>query len=215
MAWLINGGHWTEEDKARYPELLMSHPWKNLDGNTQQLELIDASRDDGGLIITGNPMEGRAIKDKNVPTRIERTGPTLEEHPLLDVITYSGGNLLACTAFRDLVEEMEPGVHQFFPMDLLVNGTKVATYHWFICGTRIATMSREHCYPPLNERGFFKPSPFGQHQNDRLVLSREKIGARHAWHDKFYGKNFFSNAFAERLFSLGLTDIRPFQFPEI
>lgn len=207
MAWLITGEHWTAEDKARYPEILMSHPWRNLDGETQQLELIDASQDDGGRITLGSPREGRAIKDKNVPTRLERTGPTLDEYPLLDVITYWSGNLLVCKAFRDLVEEMEPGVHQFFPMDLLVNGTKVATYHWFVCGTRIATLSAEHCYPPLNERGFFKASPYGQQQNDRLVLSRDKIGAHHAWVDKFLGALLFSNAFAERLRALKLSGL--------
>jgi hypothetical protein len=208
MAWVINGGHWTEEDKARYPEILMSHPWSPPDGDPGRLELIDASQDDGGRITSGNPQEGRAITGKNVPTKLERTGPTLEEYPLLDVITYWSGSLLACKAFRDLLEEMEPGVHQFFPMDLLVNGTKVATYHWFVCCTRIATLSREHCYPPLNERGFFKASPFGQQQNDRLVLSREKIGAHHAWVDKYHGVLFFSNAFAERLKALELTGVR-------
>jgi hypothetical protein len=208
MAWLIFGEEWTEEDKARYPEILMSHPWRNLDGDTWQLELIDESPDNGGRITPGSPQQGRPLKDKNVPTRLERTGPTLQEYPLLDVISYSGSNLLACRAFRDLVEEMEPGVHQFFPMDLLVNGAKVATYYWFVCCTRIATLSAEHCYPPLNERGFFKASRFGQQQNDRLVLSREKIGAHHAWVDKFHGVLFFSNAFAERLKALELSGVR-------
>ncbi|NJM83266.1 MAG: hypothetical protein HC844_12935 [Tabrizicola sp.] len=179
------------------------------------MELIDASQDEGRLISATNPVQGRTITGKNVPTKLERMGPTLEEYPLLDVITYWSGNLLVCKAFRDLLEEMEPGVHQFFPMELLVNGSKVATYHWFVCCTRIATMSREHCYPPLDERGFFRPSPIGQNQNDRVVLSRDKIGAHHAWHDKFYGRTMFSNVFAERLFSFGLSGIRAFQFPEV
>lgn len=214
MAWKISGGHWTAEDKERYPEVLISHPWQELDGNSSQLELIDASQDNGGRITGRSPLDGRAIKDKNVPTRLERNGPTLEEYPLQDVMSYWSGNLLVCKPFRDLLEEMEPGVHQFFPMDLLVNGVKVATYHWFVCGTRIATLSREHCYPPLDERGFYRPSPFGQNKNDRVVFSREKINGHHAWVDKFYGRTVFSNAFAERLFALGLTGIRPHQYRE-
>ncbi|WP_284163947.1 DUF1629 domain-containing protein [Frigidibacter sp. SD6-1] len=215
MAWVISGGHWTEEDKARYPEVRMSHHWKNLDGDTRQLEVIDASQDDGGLMSGRSPQDGRPIRDKNVPTRLERTGPTLEEYPLQDVLSYWSGNLLVCKAFRDLLEEMEPGVHQFFPMDLLVNGTKVATYYWFVCCTRLATLAADHCYPPLNPRGFWKPSPFGQNQGDRVVLSKRLIGAHHAWYDKFYGKTFFSNAFAERLQTLKLTGIDSFQFPEV
>jgi hypothetical protein len=211
MAWLIFGEHWTEEDKERYPEVLISHPWQELDGNSSQLELIDATQDDGKRITGGNPLVGRAIKDKNVPTRLQRNGPTLEEYPLRDVMSYWGGNLPVCKRFRDLLEEMEPGAHQFFPMDMLVNGVKVATYHWFVCCTRIASMSREHCYPPLDERGFLRPSPFGKHQNDRLVLSSEKINGHHAWVDKFHGARFFSNAFAERVKALNLTgaSIRP------
>ena len=215
MVYFITGGYRSKEEDERYYDELSETYFKEMDGNSAQTRLVDPTPDKGRRFVDGSPKVGRPLKPDNIPTKIERIGTSLEDLPLLDVEVYASGVILACKAFRDLVEEMEPGVHQFWPMDIVIHGETVARYYWFICCTRISTLSHEHCYPPLSEGGFWRRSPFGQGQNDKVVFSKEKIGTHHAWVDSHYSDRLFSNEFAARARALNLTGLKYHEMAEV
>jgi len=205
MVYRIFGGVKPADESVAQKERRGNSSFEELDGNTNKLQLVDPTQDDGQRIIDGNPSVGRPLLPINIPTKLSREPWNLRLLPLLDMERYWGGNLLVPAAFKDLLEEMEPEVHQFWPMDIYVKGELVDRKYWFIACNRITAQSREHCYPPLDARGFWDPSPIGQRENDRLVFDSAVIGDRHAWVDTHYDDRMFSDAFAERLMVLNLS----------
>ncbi|WP_232820846.1 DUF1629 domain-containing protein [Thalassobius sp. I31.1] len=208
MAYFITGGHWTEEQEIKYINMLGNLQISALDGNADKIGLVDATPDDGTRIISSAYWVGRPIKSDGIPTKLERKPWDLKRIPLLDVETYLSGTLLVPQSFKDLMEELEPDVHQFWPMDIYVKGECVARKYWFIACNRLRTLHPTACWPPLNERGFWDPTPdMNERQNDRRVFSTEAIGSHHAWVDKAENLCLFSDVFAERLMGLGLTGL--------
>lgn len=59
---------------------------------------------------------GRAIKPETVPTKLRRIDPPASRAKLLDVNAQMG---LVWQTFKDIVEEFEPDLHQFFSNDVL------------------------------------------------------------------------------------------------
>ena len=208
MAYFITGGHPLPDESFHAKERRGNSSFEDMDGDRQLIRLIDNSQDDGRLIIDGSPSEGRPLKPKHIPTKLSREPWSIDRVPLLDVETYLGGSLLVCQAFKDLLEELEPDVHQFWPMEIYVKGEKVALRYWFVACHRIRALSPEHCYPPLQGHGYWRPSPLDQRENDRLVFSSEAIGGRHAWVDMAHSDRMFSDEFAERLMALNLTGLK-------
>ena len=103
----------------------------------------------------------------------------------------------------DILEELEPGVHQFWPMELYIKNEKIGDAYWLNICNRLDTMHRKLTYP-FNERGFWKPT---KDNPGRLVFEVQKIGEHHAWHDKFRGGTFISEEFAARLQAAGVTGL--------
>jgi hypothetical protein len=202
-----------------------THWFKELDGNPALVDLEDKTQDEGGL-VTGTWGVGRPLKADHMPTRLLRGGPGPKQSPILDVDSLYGGALLVSKAFKDILEELEPGVHRYFPMTVYVKNHDPATwqpedgYYEDPKGKKIKLVklanylllnicNRLDTYHPdtigRNERGFYKPEKLGV--EGRQVFSLEKIGNHHAWHDKFAHGRFISDAFAERLKASGLTGL--------
>jgi hypothetical protein len=104
---------------------------------------------------------------------------------------------------RALIEQFEPGVHQFFPVDIWKkrNGEPVATYYWLNVCNRIDSVNEEKTtherIRDYTGRFFWSSS---RPENAKLVFSSEKIAPYHIWTDPDApGLNYFhcSNAFAE------------------
>ncbi|PRY80299.1 hypothetical protein CLV80_101150 [Yoonia maritima] len=208
MAYFITGGHPLPEESFHAKERRGNSSFEDMDGDRSLIRLVDNSQDDGHRIVDGTGAVGRPLKPDHIPTKLSREPWSIDRVPLLDVETYLGGSLLVCETLKDLLEELEPDVHQFWPMEIYVKGEMVALRYWFVACHRIRALSREHCYPPLSERGWWDPSPLGQRENDRIVFSSEAIGGRHAWVDKAYSDRMFSDEFAERLMKLNLTGLQ-------
>ena len=208
MPYFIIGGVAPEEESFAQKERRGNSQFVNLDGDFDRIRLIDQTQDDGRRVRKGAPNVGRSLLPDHIPTKLEREPWNLRLLPLLDVERYWGGNLLVPQQFKDILEELEPDVHQFWPMEIYVKGEQVDLKYWFIACNRISALSREHCYPPLHERGFWRPSPIGKRENDRVAFSKAAIGDRHAWVDKHFSDRYFSNTFAERLQKLDLTGLR-------
>lgn len=126
MTCFITGGHWTEEQEIKYINMLGNLHFVPLDGKDEFLEVEDPTQDDGTRISPSSPLSGRALRPVNIATKLERKPLDLKRIPLLDVETYWGGALLVPQSFKDLMEALEPDVHQFWPMDIYVKGECVA-----------------------------------------------------------------------------------------
>jgi hypothetical protein len=121
----------------------------------------------------------------------------------LDVENWNA-HFFVCQTFKDILDELEPDVHQFFPIEVIQAGEKITDYYWLNVCNRLDTYHPELTYP-RNERGFFK---YKEGEPASVVFSTEAIGDHHAWIDKFAGGGngiFVSDAFAERLQKADLT----------
>ena len=129
---------------------------------------------------------GRAVKPDNVPTKLRRTGPPVSRAKLLDVNAQTGSLDLVCQTFKDIVEEFEPDVHQFFPMTYYNSkGTEVIGEGYFmvIC-QRISTLHETLCVPPLDELGRYltpsiRQSP--EYQASDKTLDKKVFFIRENW----------------------------------
>lgn len=202
MVYHIFGGDWDSskvDDEAQ-------HSWiEVLEGDINDIRLIDPTLDDGTLITKEGLGDGRPMMAEGMPTKVVRKGVGLKIKPLVDAEAFYG-QLLVSDAFKEIVEELEPGVHQFFPMELYVGDEFQRTDYFFNICNRLDTMDRELSFP-INARGFFRPMGRDDY---RLVFSKEKIGNHHAWRDKFVpgGATYFSNTLAQRLKEAGITGLR-------
>lgn len=116
--------------------------------------------------------------------------------------------------FRDLVEQFEPGVHQFVPVDIYKKrtGAPVMTYYWFIVCQRIDSVDREHTtykwqLDYTGKEGFWTDQIMNKETYEftpvpdaKLIFSKQLIGNHHIWNDPHvlsFGDRFCSDAFAE------------------
>jgi hypothetical protein len=170
-----------------------------IDDDDDKVRVVDATPDGGLRIPTKSYYSGRPVVPSTMPEYLVRVGPL--EYPLHDL--YQVGHALVGTkAFKDAVEAVEPGVHQFFPMKIVETEKSripVAEYFWMVICNRLDSLDKAKCTPPLDENAFpdFKT---------KLVFSEKKIGKAHAWVDKFapYDR-LVSEELHARLLSLNMT----------
>jgi hypothetical protein len=147
-------------------------------GEAEGIRLIDATQDDGTRIWPDSTDSGRRVASETMPGFLKRVGP--QDYPLLDFYSMAQ-NLVVPERARQVIEELEPGVHQFFKMQIVEEHDKSRTpigerYFVVVCN-RLATLHDTLCEPPLENGwpvGFLK----------KHVFSRQKIGQAHLWIDK-------------------------------
>ncbi|QDG76858.1 DUF1629 domain-containing protein [Labrenzia sp. PHM005] len=177
-----------------------------LDGNPRKIEYIDTTpeKGDNPLFEPGDLYSGRAVKGDHVPTRIEWSN---KKHPPYDVFRLEGLIVVSDTV-KDIIEELEPDVHQFFPIAVVYKDGSLARQMYFfnICN-RLDTMDRERATVTF-DRVFWRP------ETGDFAFSKAAIGARHAWKDKHlsYGL-FLSDAAKTRMEQSGVTGITFHSFP--
>ncbi|WP_333816258.1 imm11 family protein [Tabrizicola sp.] len=172
-----------------------------VDGDMKKVENEDRSID-----IGINPPElsqvmrfGRRVKTEFLPTRIR---PLTNQSRMPDFAIVRLAQI--CSAkFRDVVEALEPGVHQFVPVEVVrKNGDHLADMFWFVPCNRLDTLQLDLLRPPLTERGFYT----GLANEPRTVFSRSKIGNHHVWIDKRMVRGFIwvSDKFHDAAVEAGL-----------
>lgn len=195
-----------------------------LDGDLANVQFEDMTQDDGRLLAVCAVKNGRRMNPANVPTKVVRVGPSIEHAPLLDCETYALGPIVSAR-FRDLVEALEPGQHQFLETTVLeedVNDAtrledkvtpeiedlgplrEIGTRYLFVTCNRLDTMNRDQSFP-ISERGFWRGK--ATRDESRLVLNQEAIGLHHAWFDKFCGLDFLSDRLVADIRDAGLTGL--------
>ena len=182
-----------------------SNYFEAIDGDPEKIKISDASPDGGRLIMPGTMTAGRPILPEHVPSKLRRGGPGIEQQPLLDVNSWKAGTLLVPQVFKDILQDLEPDVHQFFPVKFFQGEANIGEGYLFIICKRLDTLHDSACWPGRDERGFLIAAP--DRTQTKAVFSKEKIKGHHAWVDKFAGGPRISEEFARRLKAEELTGL--------
>ena len=166
---------------------LVSEEITPLDGDISQVVIADKSDDGGRYVKNATFDHGRPIETAHVPTVWERKP---SKNPMRDVMSAWNSALFVSGRFRDLLEGMEPGKHQFLPARIETGGQTVAEMFYFVVGQRLDALDKDACVPPITpgDRRFAGVKKPG----DKLVFDARKIAGAHVWHDARSSGRFMS-----------------------
>lgn len=179
-----------------------------IDADPGLIEYVDTTPDlEGGVNLSFKPGQlhaGRAIKPDHVPTKVTRTG---KRYGMPDAVMGLGAMELFFVneTFRQVVERLEPGVHQFFPFDMLweEDGSFAKKMYIFNICARLDTVSRAASTSTKHGASYWEPKP------GKIVYSLSRIGNHHFWIDKFvFRGRFMSDAMHDALVEAGVTGLR-------
>ncbi|MCX9147460.1 imm11 family protein [Erythrobacter sp. WG] len=186
-----------------------------LDGDMTQVRLIDDTPDQGGKPPVMK--SGRAMDPTHLPKRVR--WKDRKKQPMAD---FNGGPMTSLSArAKDLIEQLEPGVHQFFPVTFYDIDGDLLEDRWFlnVCN-RLDTIDRERVQGFLLLRGRLWrpiqdwlrdrpdeiPAGYDTTQPTRLVFNRLQIGGAHLWVDKHLSSGIWvSDEFDAAYDAAGLT----------
>ncbi len=155
---------------------IYSYPFRACDGDVSRISPADLSPDGGMRVRPGAAYTGRPVRPDNIPTIVELSGPIRQ---IPDV--YRAFGLLVSEKFKAAVERLEPGVHQFFPLELRwEDGSHAAERYWFVPGSRIDSVDRNETTFEFRGLWDILGGP-----DKELVFNRSRIGSRHVWIDMF------------------------------
>ena len=174
-----------------------------LDGDFDKVVVADKSDDGGRYVKNSKFNNGRPIRTEHMPTVWKRKPTT---NPIRDVMSAYKGALFASPAFREVVERLKAGVHQFLPARIETRGKTVAEMFYFVICRRLDALDAEACVPKLEEgqrvwSGVTKPG-------DKLVLDGRRIAGCHIWHDALTLGRFISAEFRDACEAAGLEGIK-------
>ena len=185
------------------------YSFQPLDGDIDKVKPIDMSFDRGTLKLPTILTQGLKMDVTHLPTKLRCGGPKRE---LADVQHVYGVYLVPET-FREILERLEPGVHDFYPVELVwKDGSSAGKRYWFYPQHRIDTVDRE--------KTTFVLKPLWDSEGDesrRLVFNRKAIGDCHAWVDKLIpdsGVVLVSEKFKQELDAAGISGMRFKSFDE-
>ena len=186
--------------------------YEALDGDRSKVKIIDTTPDDGGHISVPGEV-GRPIHTEFLPTKLLKQG---RKRSLLD-FDMAYGLMLCSERFKDLVEQFEPGVHQFVAVDLYWKSREYAgKRHFFVVCNRLSTINQEH-----SSLSILKFSDGYTYQlmiqgPNKITFNRSDCIGYHLWLDKRLLKlNACSNEFANAVLELGMTGFGTRHFEEI
>lgn len=180
------------------------HP---LDGDISRIEVVDQTPDGGSSFVNaarGASTMGRAVKTDFVPTRMRWADPN--GHPIPDF--NSSYILNVSSRAKDLIENLELGVHQFLSVDYCDIHDRALENRWFlIVCNRIDSVDRNHSRMRLAKGVIWTSIDV---DNPKLVFSEEQTRGYHLWRDKhLLAGPFISDILAERIEMERLTGVRP------
>ncbi len=149
-------------------------------GNIKAVELVDATQDSGRSIRTGSFDHGRPIKPENLPTMFK--GERANKYALSDCHNAPGKGLLISARFKEIIETLEPDVHQFFPIAIKQGQKEIGTLYFFVVCNRIDGLDHAACVPPIRASDCLYSPTYGL--TDRRVFSHSQIGAAHIWAER-------------------------------
>jgi hypothetical protein len=159
----------------------VTYALQELDGDIRKIEYVDRTPEFdgvGGLFKEGRLNLGRAIKSDHVPRKFVWGGPRNRKLP--DAL-FGRGMLLVSNRLMSNIERLEPGMHQFFPIDVVFKSdmnSAVRMNFLNIC-SRLDSIDRRLTTCAMEFNRVWRTDKGGQ-----LVFNIEQIGSHHLWHDK-------------------------------
>lgn len=208
-----------------------------LDGDELKVQPINRDykkdyRVDDGVPIMGvfDPGLATALNDSvpldttYLPTKKEVTpnsGSNKDFFKYLPCFAAGGGvHYMVCETFKQLVEELEPGVHRFFPIDLYgPDGKLYSRRYYFQILNRVAFLDKERSDFDVS-RGVMEMGNIGY---GPIYYDHQAVEGLHLWRDRYYGRNgvFVSDELAQRIMEANLKGVqlnlvkdRPYPVPE-
>ncbi|WP_350149496.1 imm11 family protein [Roseitalea porphyridii] len=181
-----------------------------LDGDIDKVQPLDLTPDEGRRIKPTPTNQGRPLDMTHMPTRWRIGG---RKRDLVDV-QPGRSSLLVDEKLKTCVEALEPGVHQFFPIELVwKDGGHAASRYWFNVCTRLDGIDPEKTN--LEFKGIWMGS--GK-PGEELWFSRKKIGGHHIWIERFMTyappPRFISAELKQALETAGVTGLNYRPYPE-
>ena len=159
-----------------------------VEGSKGPLVLEDETRD-GGVALRGSStaFSGRRVKPETLP-KVIRWKSRQRIGDFADVCRHTVSSRL-----RTLIDEIEPGVHQFEPVRFLAKDGSFLEDRWFwqICN-RLDSVNRQATKMILSD-GLIWAADFTLPQDQRgpMVFDTKQIGDAKFWHDKHVGAGSF------------------------
>lgn len=204
MVYHIAGGNTDPRVPLKHEEIL-----EPVDGDYKLITLVDALDEHGNHFSFHEGGAGRPVDPTHMPTRLRRKGN--KGLPLHDMREIWGKGLLVNQTFKDIVEGLEPNVHQFFPMAIEQDGKVIFERYYFHICNYLDALAKDKCVPPVAPGRIYMPTHDG---NDRVVFDTQKVGKHHAWNDHSTIGRFVSNELLEALQSAELTGLGYTQYDE-
>lgn len=178
---------------------------KYLDGDTSKISYVDTTpeRGENPFFQAGRLYSGRPVFPDFVPTKLKWNS---KRNPPPDVLMHDG-LILVSEEFKDVVEELESNVHQFFPIEVVFKDGGFARQMYFfnICN-RLDTVDRERATVKFDAGWLIHSGEF--------VFSLDLIDGRHIWIDKFIVEGrLVSDEFKLRVEKAELTGITFGRYP--
>ncbi|MEM8596065.1 MAG: DUF1629 domain-containing protein [Pseudomonadota bacterium] len=190
--------------------------WEALGGSLDSFQIDDLTQDAGLKVIQGLRQTGRRMSAQNPPKAMRRVGPSLKVFALGDYTFWSDIHIVS-PRLHALIERMEPGAHQFWPVDVHVAGYRNEEDYFEGSGGGDDPALRRELFDrrylmnvcnrldgidleasqPITERGFLSY----RGKDRRIVLDRRRIAGRHLWYEMRLNPRMLivSEAFADAL----------------
>ena len=172
-----------------------------VEGNTGRLELVDDTLDGGtNLRPEYVGFSGRRVKPESVPKVIRWD----TRRKLLDYETVF--HQTVSDRFRQLIEEIEPGVHQFEPVRFIAKNGEELSNRWFwqVCN-RLDTVHAERTENYKRNPTFWQATLRGE---PKLVFNSNAIGQAKFWSDKHLGDGpYVSDPARDKMLANAMTGV--------
>ncbi len=194
--------------------------FKFLDGDMKQVLPVgfefnpvthSAKLPDGTRVRKKEFYQGVRVDLTHLPTKVVWKG---RKRQLTD-LQRAHNILLVSDGFRKVVEELEPGIHQFAPVELVwEDGSHAASFFWFYPCTRIDGMDRDHTTHRFEDSaGLWMNNPGGKY-----VVNLGKVGNHHVWIDprmNSFDLPFVSRALKKHLEDAGVRGVGYHELPTV
>lgn len=195
----------SEREMGQYPSE------KFLDGDTRQIKVEGPETEEMLRAISINHVTqyilGFRITHENVPTIWQWKS----SRPAPDYFTPHGFPCVS-SRFKDVVERLEPDVHQFFPIAVVNKAmAKIAErWLWIVCN-RIDGVDREHTNLFFQDQSLWTSSykeggEWKRVRDPKVAFNKQQTEGYHFWRDKYLigGGIYASDEAAEALIALDL-----------
>ncbi|RWO04169.1 MAG: DUF1629 domain-containing protein [Mesorhizobium sp.] len=157
---------------------------------------------DGTRVKKNEFYQGVRIDPTHLPTKVLWRGGKRQ----LTDLQRAHDIFLVGDALRRVIEELEPDVHQFAPVELVwEDGSHAASYFWFYPSVRVDGMDRDHTTNELSE----KTGLWIHKQGGKFAVNLEQVAGHHIWNDPrtHFGSVFVSEMFKQAMANAGVRGI--------